>query len=101
MGHPDAIDQVEMLDMLGERVGNDECHVGTTTPLILTKLGQPAIAPGLRALGLPKDHAGRLANGAVDLLDDIRAQLPLGNGFDGVRWKFTAQQLLELELENL
>ena len=69
--------------------------------MVLAQLGQPTIAPGLGTLQLPEDHTGWLAYQAIDLLNDVGAQFSFGNGLDGIHREPAAQQLLELELENL
>src|SRR5438093_9901533 len=90
-----------MLDVSGKGVRDDEGNVGATAPLVLTKLGQPAIAPGLGPLGFPEDHAGGLPDRAVDLLNNIGPQLALGDRLNDIHRKLAAQKLLKLYLENL
>jgi len=101
MSYPHSVHQVEMLNVLGKCMRNDKGNVRAAAPLVFAQLGQPAIAPGLCTLGLPKDNNGGLADSAVNLLNDVGAELGLGHRLNQISRKAPPQQLLQLELEDL
>jgi len=76
-----------MLNVFGPCLGDDERHVGPASALVIAELGKPRVAPSLRSLRLPKNDASRLADGAVDLLNDIGAQFALADRLDEVTGK--------------
>lgn len=45
MRDPHSVYQIEVLDMLWKRLRDNESNVGPTTPLIVTQLCEPTIAP--------------------------------------------------------
>src|ERR1700739_3587247 len=101
MGDPDAVDEVEMLDMLRRGLRDDQGNVGAATALVITQLCQPAIAPGFGPFGLPKDDDGGLSDRAVDLRHNVGAELALSDGLDEIGRKTSTQQHLKLELKYL
>ena len=100
MGNPNAIKQIKLLNMLGKSLRDNERHVSAAATLVVAELSKPAVAPGLGTLCFPKDDARRLPHRTVDLLDNVRAQLPLPHRLNEIGRETTTQKLFELKLKD-
>src|ERR1700760_820689 len=92
---------VEVGDLLGQGLRDDDRELGTGGALVGTELAKPSLLPGAGALGFPEDAAAHFAAGIADDLEDIAAELAFGDGLDLVQGKACAQLLFESELQNL
>jgi hypothetical protein len=69
--------------------------------LIFLKFGKPTIRPGSGAFRLPKNLAAKLACVVADVLDDVAAELALGDRLNEVEGKLATQLVLESKLKSL
>ena len=97
-GHPDAFNVIEMPQPLRQSLRHDHGEVRSGGALVLAQLRQPAIAPALGALGLPKDRATHLARGSHDTLHQVAAKLAFTDGLDQIERELLPQRCLELQL---
>jgi hypothetical protein len=65
VGDPYTIDQIEMLNVLRQCLGDDERDVGSASALVIAELGKPSVAPSLCSLRLPKNDPSCLADRAI------------------------------------
>jgi hypothetical protein len=101
MSDPNAVDQVELLDMLGQGLRDNQGHIGAGPALVVPQFSEPSITPRFGALSLPQNDAGRLADGSVNLLHYVCTKLTFADWVDRVSWETFTQKLLELKLQNL
>src|SRR3954454_20227197 len=71
---PDAADEADVVDAVGERGGDDDRDVGLLGLLVVAELLDPGVAPVLVVLGFPEERAA-LAAGGADVVDDVGAAL--------------------------
>ncbi len=96
---PDGVDEIERFDAFGQHAADEDGDFGFGEPLVVAQFGEPAVLPGLGALGFPEDGAASGADGQVDAVEDIAAVFAFGDGFEFVVEELFAQQGFQLPFE--